>query len=522
MTMKRYSSLVTLLLLSGAVVRGEYKNTELLFEERFDAEASLEPWSRREGAGIAWDEKGGPDGSGAVVFTSVKPEMNMISLSLDAKKLSGIVRLEAEMKGSSLTQGTINYHGTKVMLPYQKAGKWEWPELKRTFGDFDWTVRSQLIYIPVGAEKLHVKLGIENATGVLRVGRVSIYRCEETDAPVALREPGWNQEAAAIPRGPGKGAKYRGVMSGEWMRQEEIETLRKWNVNLIRYQLRPLGEFRGRKINTPEKYLAWIDDEIVKLDKMLEHCKGTPMKVVIDLHAGYSTEITQAMSNVITDGEETVRVLKQAWTKLATHYKGNPHVYGYDLLNEPRWRGQDIWRPLAQELVNTIRAIDPDTPIIIETSLRNYVPFDGENIVHTIHPYHPMAFSHQGVGRRRIRWSYPGEIDGEYWDKEQIRLTLQHAIRVNQEHGVPIYVGEFAVPVWARGADAYLRDLIEIFEEYGWDWTYHAFREWPVWSAEHEYPLETGFNDRAVVPSEDNPRKRVLLEAFRKNGKDAE
>ena len=49
------------------------------------------------------------------------------------------------------------------------------------------------------------------------------------------------------------------------------------------------------------------------------------------------------------------------------------------------------------------------------------------------------------------------------------------------------------------------------FEEYGWDWCYHAFREWKAWSVEHEGP------DRDhMVPSKDNPRKRALLEGLRK------
>ena len=72
--------------------------------------------------------------------------------------------------------------------------------------------------------------------------------------------------------------------------------------------------------------------------------------------------------------------------------------------------------------------------------------------------------------------------------------------------------GEFSVINWAKGGDRYLADMIELFEEYGWDWAYHAFREWDAWSIEHE-----GKAFRSVVPSPDNPRKRVLLEALKKN-----
>jgi hypothetical protein len=28
-------------------------------------------------------------------------------------------------------------------------------------------------------------------------------------------------------------------------------------------------------------------------------------------------------------------------------------------------------------------------------------------------------------------------------------------------------------------------DLLDIFESHGWDWSYHAFREWQGWGVEH-------------------------------------
>lgn len=49
-------------------------------------------------------------------------------------------------------------------------------------------------------------------------------------------------------------------------------------------------------------------------------------------------------------------------------------------------------------------------------------------------------------------------------------------------------------------------------EEYGWDWSYHAFREWNGWSLEHE-----GESHVSMRPSPDNSRKRVLLKYFSRN-----
>jgi hypothetical protein len=97
------------------------------------------------------------------------------------------------------------------------------------------------------------------------------------------------------------------------------------------------------------------------------------------------------------------------------------------------------------------------------------------------------------------------------WDISYLRRVLEPVRAFQKRHNARIYVGEFSAIAWAPGADRYLRDCISLFEEYGWDWTYHAFREWAGWSVEHEIAGP----GQQPVPSDDNPRKRALLDGFR-------
>lgn len=81
---------------------------------------------------------------------------------------------------------------------------------------------------------------------------------------------------------------------------------------------------------------------------------------------------------------------------------------------------------------------------------------------------------------------------------------------------MPIYIGEFSAIRWAPDDSAcrYLRDAIEIFESHGWDWSYHAFREWQGWSVEHgEDRANAG---PAAAPSS---RERLLREWYGRNRK---
>ena len=79
-----------------------------------------------------------------------------------------------------------------------------------------------------------------------------------------------------------------------------------------------------------------------------------------------------------------------------------------------------------------------------------------------------------------------------------------------------IFLGEFSAIRWAPDGSAhrYIRDCIEIFEKHGWDWTYHAFREWSGWSVEHT-------SDRSDTQPAKKPtqRKKLLLEWFARNQK---
>ncbi len=57
---------------------------------------------------------------------------------------------------------------------------------------------------------------------------------------------------------------------------------------------------------------------------------------------------------------------------------------------------------------------------------------------------------------------------------------------------------------------------IDIFEAQGWDWSYHAFREWSGWSVEH------GSERQNTKPStEPTDRQKLLCDWFARNQKPA-
>ena len=66
-----------------------------------------------------------------------------------------------------------------------------------------------------------------------------------------------------------------------------------------------------------------------------------------------------------------------------------------------------------------------------------------------------------------------------------------------------------SAPSAGRPARAdWLRDAISIFEQNGWDWSYHAFREWQGWSVEY------GPDKNATAPSATPTDRELLLRSW--------
>ena len=484
----------------------------LLVEESFAQPGFEKDW-RVVGNGGAYDpaEK-------AVRFVSAKPGADYLILPLDAAKVRGKrIQFEAEVKGKDLSQSATSYFNSKLKISFDSAEPGEHnPEARRKTGTYDWWKATRLFVCPQDATNVIVTIGLQDVTGTYWVRNLRVW-----DLPVYSGQP-YTPSAAPVQTA----TRYRGVDTGRregWSEQDLVD-LRAWGVNIVRYQMLPYGT----PADTRDDYLAWIAGEMEKIDRFLVLARKYGMKVVLDLQKGPGTQTFELGSNRMSWDIRDQDLLIEVWQRLAGHYKGNEDViYGYDILNEPRENdyvyvpgGGVEWQLLAERAVAAIRAIDPETPIIVEAveysapgAFARLKPINGRNLIYSPHFYAPGSFTHQFIRTNRTAWSYPGKIGKETWDKERMRRELAPALAFQRKYNVPMFLGEFSAVRWADGADRWLQDATELFEEYGWDWCYHSFREYQGWSLEMEGPRDH------PVPSADNARKRVLLQLFQRNAK---
>ena len=474
-----------------------------------------------------------------VIDTQGKRNGGAAHAKLDLGGLTGGVRATIRARGRGIGRPDKSYFGLKFMFHYRDpaSGAEKWPQADHKGGDFDWTTLELTTDLgPTSVGEVGVTLGLQNVAGKVEFD-VSSFKVE----PFALYEfPRHNQDykvkypdgdfshkerkehkASASPRLCVR-KQLRGAMLPLDPTEDDIKTLAEWGGTIGRFQMSRNFQKIDANLDFPE-YEKWLDGRLDLLEKVLVWARKYGMKICVDLHVPPGSIRDNSEMRMFTD-KACLDLYIKCWEKIARRFKGNADViYGYDLLNEPHQNRHEVpfsyWD--AQRLAaEAIRRIDPATTIVMEANWSSSAPayeymspLAMDNVIYEVHMYIPSDYTHQGVHGWSPAKKWPDESKG--WNKEMLRAKLAPVVAFAQRHDARIFVGEFSAIAWAPGAERYLKDCIELFDEYGWDWCYHAFNEWRGWNV--EYAGESREKLRRVG---DTPRKRVLIEGLKgKKGK---
>ncbi len=286
-------------------------------------------------------------------------------------------------------------------------------------------------------------------------------------------------------------------------------------------------------------------DVIETIDQLLEMAANAGLYVVLSARSGPQ----RSEFSILRDGagdwfgyeyliekvwEDTEAQVAWAemWRYTAERYRDNPIVVGYDLMVEPNANDiLDLWDPdefYAQyggktydwntwypPIVEAIREVDPDTPILVGGMgysglewLSYLQVVDDPHIVYTFHQYEPFAYTHQDP-EEGLTNTYPGHFDAD-WDDEAEdvnRSWLDSFFALGDlyaaEHGVPIAVNECGVMRWEPGAADFMRDQLDLFEERGWNvavWMWYP--DWPPLATpdgDHDFNFRFGPDPNNLV-----------------------
>jgi len=185
------------------------------------------------------------------------------------------------------------------------------------------------------------------------------------------------------------------------------------------------------------KYLALMDD-------LVSRCKARNLRLSFVPIPG-AWKGNQPGSNPVTS-----EAFNDMWTKLATHYKDETTLWGYDLLNEPNMG--DSWNTnLAPSAILAIRKVDSIHPIIVPTSCGGYGHYWN---------YHTVGLPMHDPANNLIyqaHFYFDNPPNGQYPHGYDATPTIgpEHAkdfVDWCKNHSAVCYVGEYGIPGgWTSG-----------------------------------------------------------------------
>lgn len=190
------------------------------------------------------------------------------------------------------------------------------------------------------------------------------------------------------------------------------------------------------------------------------------MYVILDMHGAFGSQNGMDHSGEINDGKQLYYNQSNKdktlnlWKKIAEHFKGNPAVAAYDILNEPGIKAAATYSlhwDFYNEIYNTIRSKDSNHIIIMEScwdadNLPRPSQYGWTNVAYEYH-YYPWSAQNSSDAQKSYFSSKVSDI-------------------ANHNYGVPTFVGEFTCFEQEEGWKA----AMSTFNGQGWHWTTWSYK----------------------------------------------
>lgn len=218
-----------------------------------------------------------------------------------------------------------------------------------------------------------------------------------------------------------------------WITEVDFANVKALGMNVIRLPIW-YRNFQSDENGT------WFRDEngnidFSQLDWVVNMCHKYGIYLIIDLHGapGYQNEYDHSgrkhsctFWDDTDEAKKNQKVVEEFWKVLAAHYKGEPAVAMYDLLNESLGTDKgvlnkhDEFNAYMNTLYQDVRAVDPDHIITMEA------------VWTTRHVCGPDKYGWTNV-----------VYQPHFYDKTNFAFRNNMNICLNSNYNCPLYIGEF-------------------------------------------------------------------------------
>ena len=186
-----------------------------------------------------------------------------------------------------------------------------------------------------------------------------------------------------------------------YVTREDIRYIKSTGVNTIRIPFH-------YKLFTHEDYmgLTYDQDGFQRLDSLVEWCRESEIYLILDMHDAPGGQTGDNIDDSygypwLMVSEPSQQLFIEIWKKIADHYKDEPVILGYDLLNEPiatHFKEDEEMlnarlEPLYMKTTKAIREVDTNHIVLLGGAQwnGNFTVFTDskfdDNIMYTCHRY---------------------------------------------------------------------------------------------------------------------------------------
>lgn len=284
------------------------------------------------------------------------------------------------------------------------------------------------------------------------------------------------------------GAKKTQAFYNAWlkngMQKSDVDSLKAWGFNSIRLPMHydlytlPVNKEPVKGKNT------WLKKGFELTDSLLRWCSEDSIYLILDLHAapggqGHDLPIADRNPDEPSLWQSNANQQKTIalWKKLATRYKDEKWIGGYDLLNEPNWSFE---HPLDKK--------DHGTKDTLNTPLRNLL-IEITRAIRSVDTHHIIFIEGNGWANNYNGIMPPWDNNmvvsfHKYWNKNNV-ASIQKYLDIREKYNVPLWLGESG-----ENNNQWYRDAIHLMESHniGWCW-------WPLKKIGTNNPLEVKMPD---------------------------
>ena len=260
----------------------------------------------------------------------------------------------------------------------------------------------------------------------------------------------------------------------------DVAYLDSLGVKFLRIQIRPKSRVERTKVTS----LVAFNSELTWASKVVDECNRVGIKPIIAFNDLSLDSVTDEMPIFWKDSNYLINTYFYI-DRISRRFANK--VYMYEFLSEPaiKLRNRVISPPRLEEFytkaLGIVRKYDKKAlfmltpgPYGLPTNYSKFLPFNikDKNLIYNFHMYLPFDYTHQGLKGRPKGIVYPNAT----FNADTILKRFKTVSEWSKKYNYSIILGEFNAVRWAKNSDAYVQDVINASNFYGFEWCYFSFK----------------------------------------------